>query len=97
LGTALDEKLSDVNAVARFKLSLVIVTAKTSPAAQFSIKNGPVNGLPGFCLLTPFLSKPAASMVSVDTVSFERIVRTGSLFRENEFEKEVGSKWMSLP
>src|SRR5436190_9479341 len=36
-GSALDEKLSVVKAVERFKSSFVIVTANTSPGEQFSI------------------------------------------------------------
>ena len=35
-------------------------------------------------------------MVSVNTVSPERILRTGSLFKENKFEKEVGVKLICI-
>jgi hypothetical protein len=35
-------------------------------------------------------------MVSVNTVSPGRILRTGSLFKENKFEKEVGVKFICV-
>jgi hypothetical protein len=39
-------------------------------------------GLPPFCRLTPFLSLPIASIVSVETVSPDLMVSAGGTFKE---------------